>query len=269
MYENIKVIASDIDDTITPAATDPNPYTVETVEKIRDKGILFGLASGRPVDDVMNKFSLWGIRKQFDFIIGWNGGELYDNNTQTKYQFNFLKKEWIKEIIEFMSEFDAGIHMYLPNIYLSSVETDRAWFSAYKNHRKFQSTNDLSDFYKKDNGGIMFRCKLSEMDRIHEKLKTLKDKEYVGFNTQPDLIEFSHKDSNKGYALLKYLDMYNIKPEDCMSFGDTSNDNEMLRVSYGVCMLNGSDDTKKLAKVITDRECKDDGFAHFIEDTLL
>lgn len=269
MYENIRLISADIDGTIADSSHDPTPETVAVIEALRDKGYLFGLASGRPVDDLMNKFSNWGMRKQFDFIIGWNGGDLYDDATGKTYAYNRLKKEWIREIIGFMSEFDVSIHMYLPTVYLSSVESDRAWFSAWKNHRQFVAVKDVSEFWQQDNGGIMFRCRPEDMDRIERKLDTLAGKEYVGFKTQPDLIEFSHRDCSKGDALRRYCLMHGISLMDCMSFGDTSNDNSMLEVSYGVCLLNGSADTRAAAKEITEYDCDHEGFARYVKERLL
>ena len=43
----------------------------------------------------------------------------------------------------------------------------------------------------------------------------------------------------------------------------------MLEKTYGVCMLNGSADTKAYAKIITDKTCEEDGFALFLERNLL
>ena len=230
---------------------------------------IFGLASGRPIDDVINKYKKWGMEKQFDFLICWNGCQLYDNKTNKTYEYNYLTKNDIKEIIEFMDEFDCNINMYLPNIYLSSKETDRAWYSAFKNKRQFVSTKSREDFYKQDNGGIMFRTQVEQMPLIEKKIKNIKNKNYVGFKTQPDLMEFCHKDCNKGYALKKYCELYNISLDECMAFGDTSNDNELLKACYGVCLKNGSDDTKACAKIITDKECDEDGFADFVEKNIL
>ena len=239
MYKNIKLISSDIDGTISTSKDYTSKRNIEAIEKLREKGILFGLASGRPVDDVMNKYQKWGMTKQFDFIIGWNGCQLYDDRTKKKYEYNYLTKQDIKEIIELMEEFECNVHMYLPNIYLSSKETDKAWFSAFKNKREFVATNNIEDFYQQDNGGIMFRTTEEKMPLIEKKVNLITNKNYVGFKTQPDLMEFCHKDCNKGYALKKYCELYNIPLNDCVAFGDTSNDNEMLKVCYGVCLKNG------------------------------
>ena len=266
--KNIKAISLDIDGTLTSLSHEPEKETVETLVKLMDKGYLLGLASGRTVDDLKGKYQLWGMEKQFDFIIGWNGAELWDKESNTNNTYNLLSINDLKEIVEIMNEFDVNTHMYLPGIYLSSHETDRAWYSAFKNKRKFVVAKDLSDFYKVENAGIMFRCKLEQMPAIEAKIALL-DKNYVGFKTQPDMIEFSHKNCNKGYALSKYCELKHIDLNDCMAFGDTSNDNEMLRICNGVCMLNGSDDTKACAKYITDKTAKDFGFNDFVYKHLL
>ena len=171
MFDNIKVIAADIDGTLAKTAVNPSAYTLDTIRDLQDAGYLFGLASGRPADDVVNKYKVWGAARQFDFIIGWNGCELIDLHENKKYQYNKLKKEWIKEIIDFMAEFNANIHMYLPGVYIASSDTD--------------------------------------------------------------------------------------------------NDNEMLRISNGVCLKDGNENTKKLAKYVTEEGCEDDGFAKFIHRYVL
>ncbi|MEE3426132.1 MAG: HAD hydrolase family protein [Erysipelotrichaceae bacterium] len=54
MFENIKVIVSDIDGTLCAAGEKPSKETIETIEELRKRGYLFGLASGRPADDLVN-----------------------------------------------------------------------------------------------------------------------------------------------------------------------------------------------------------------------
>ena len=269
MYDQIKVIVCDIDGTLAPAGENPSAQTIETLEALRRKGYLLGLASGRPGDDLLDKYEVWGMSKQFDFIIGWNGCDLIDFETGKKYQYNKLKKEWIKEIIELMEEFDANVHMYKPGSYIASNDTDKAWYSAYKNKRKYIICNDVSAFYDEDNCGIMFRYNVSQDKAIHEKLKQIEGKDYIAFNTQKDLLEFSHKDSNKGYALKEYCELHNISLDEVMAFGDTDNDNEMLRICHGVCLKDGSEKTKEISEMITDKNCAEDGFADFAERYLL
>ena len=72
------------------------------------------------------------------------------------------------------------------------------------------------------------------------------------------------------------LSKNNIMPKEydeeavLAGFGDTSNDNEMISVAgLGVCLLNGSDDTKALANDITDLTCEEEGFADYVEKHIL
>lgn len=264
-----KLIVADIDGTITASDHTTSKRNINTIQKLRNDGYLFGLASGRPVEDIMNKYLEWNLEKQFDFLIGWNGCQLYDSSTSLQYNYNYLSTEDIKEIIELMEEFDCTINMYAPGIYLSSKETDRAWYSAFKNKRTFVVEEKIDNYYKNPNGGIMFRTTLSQMPIIEDKITKLKNKNYIGFKTQVDLMEFAHKDCNKGYALKKYCELHNIDLNDCIAFGDTTNDNEMLKCCFGVCLLNGSDDTKACAKAITEIDCDYDGFSDYVDKNIL
>lgn len=270
MDKKIKLIAADIDGTITRSDYTTSQRNRDAIQALRDAGYLFGLASGRPATDLLNKYELWEMKEQFDFIIGWNGCEVYDNRTQKFYNYNYVKKEELKEIVEFMKPFDTTISMYLPGIYLASKDTEKAINSSEKTHREFVLTNNFEDFYKVDNGGIMFRTTIKQMPEIEKLLlEFTKGKNYEGFKTQVDLLEFGNKNSNKGYALEKVCELFNVKLDECMAFGDTTNDNQMLKICNGVCMLNGSDDTKACAKYITDIVCDEDGFADYVEKHLL
>ena len=269
-YKNIKVISSDIDGTIVDSSHEIHESTAAKINELMKKGYIFGLASGRPAKDISTKYKEWKIDRQFDFLIGLNGVELYDNSTGETISYNLLKKEWIKEIIEEMSAFGATVHIYREDYYCSSLETERAWYSAFKNKRKFVVI-PIEDFWSRDNGGLMFRCPLERMPEIEEKLASInsQDRGYVGFKTQKDLVEFSNSEANKGYALKKYCELHNIDLDDVMAIGDTTNDNEMLKVCHGVCMLNGSDDTKACAEIITEKTDKEDGFIDFVDKYLL
>ena len=116
MFNNIKVIAADIDGTITRSDRTTSNENIECIRKSKEKHI-FGLASGRPAKDIMSRYELWGLDKQFDFIIGWNGCQLYDDKTKKLYKYNYLTKDEFKEIIDIMSIYESTICMYKPMIF--------------------------------------------------------------------------------------------------------------------------------------------------------
>ena len=270
MENKFKVIVSDIDCTITRLDHTFSQRNFDAIAKARKAGYLFGLASGRPVEDLLIKYKDWGLDSQFDFIIAWNGCQLYDNQTGIVHKYNYLTSDELKEIIEFMLQFKVSVNMYKPNTYMTNKESNRAWYSAFRNKRQLIIEEDIKKYYEEESGGIMFRTTIEDMPLIEKDIQEkLSNKSYVGFKTQPDLMEFASKQCNKGFALKKYLNLKNIKSEECIAFGDTTNDNEMLAMCYGVCMKSGSDDTKAVAKEITELTCDDDGFANYIEKHLL
>ncbi|MDO4198322.1 MAG: HAD family hydrolase [Erysipelotrichaceae bacterium] len=269
-FEKIKVIVCDIDGTIVDETREIHQVTVDKINELRDMGYVFALASGRPVRDLLDKYEEWKVDRQFDFIIGLNGVELYDNKTGKTESYKMLRKEWIKDIIGEMISFDPVIGMYVGNEYWCSLRTERSAFSAYKSRRTF-AAKELPDFYVEDRGGIMFRMKLEIMPEVEKVLDRINSEErgYKGFKTQTDLVEFANAEANKGYALKMFCDKYGYELDECLAFGDTTNDNEMLKCCHGVCLKNGSDDTKACAEYITDKTDKEDGFVDFIDKYVL
>lgn len=75
---NMKAIMCDIDGTLLTKEQIVSPKTVEAIKKVRKKGILFGLSTGRDVNNVRNSIEKWGIKGLVDCIVGTGGAEIYD-----------------------------------------------------------------------------------------------------------------------------------------------------------------------------------------------
>ena len=107
------------------------------------------------------------------------------------------------------------------------------------------------------------------MPKIEEYYHLHKPKNVIGFKTNPMAFEFTVSRASKGVALENFCKIHNIDIKDSMAFGDTSNDNQMLKTAgIGVCLLNGTNDTKDCADFITDFDVDHDGFAQFIHKYL-
>lgn len=62
-------------------------------------------------------------------------------------------------------------------------------------------------------------------------------------------VDIMNKNTNKGTALKKIMDIYGISPDEAMAFGDYLNDLEMLKVcTESYAMANAHDDIKAAAK---------------------
>lgn len=84
------------------------------------------------------------------------------------------------------------------------------------------------------------------------------------------MFEFCNAKASKGALLLKFCQDHHIDTESVWAFGDMTNDISMLQAAgVGVCMLNGSEDTKAAADLITEKSVEDEGWADFVEKHIL
>ncbi len=264
MKKNIKFVVCDIDNTlIVPHASLSKPAK-KIIELLRAKGILFGLASGRPLEDLDFMIENWSI--DVDMMIGMNGSSLRDCRTNQEYSYYMMKPEWIKETIDLMKPFHGNPIIYEPGVVVCVKEDEMVQVSASSSNRKVKKVDDISYLYRTENAKIMFRVPENEMADVEAYFKAHPVQSgYEGFKTQSTLYEFANKHTNKGFALKKYCELKQIPAYQVMAFGDTSNDNSMLAYSgLGVCMKNGSQDTKSVADIITKKPCDQDGWADFM-----
>ena len=74
----IKMIMCDVDGTLLNEAGNVSPLTIEAIKKIKLKGLLFGLATGRDIDITEPWYEEWGISGLVDAFIGINGAHIKD-----------------------------------------------------------------------------------------------------------------------------------------------------------------------------------------------
>lgn len=270
MKNKIKLVICDIDSTLVTSDHVLTEKTKAVIDTLHEQGIYFGIASGRPIDEIAGKAKLWGFDYDFDILIGMNGSELRDGLHQKDYEYYLLKKEWIKEIIDFMEPFDANYFIYQDGYLLSRNLDDMMRKSAKSSNKDVVTITHPQQMYERDNAKIMFRVKEAVMPEIEAYIESHPNPYYKGFKTQTTLMEFADARISKAYALEKFCEMNDITLDEVVAFGDTTNDNEMIKHSgLGVCMINGSDDTKALADMITEKSNDEDGFADFMETHFL
>lgn len=98
----ITLIATDLDGTFLNSKKKVTSLNKEAVSKLKQYGILFGIASGRPVETVRAMLKEWQIEDSVSFIMGMNGGVLYDLRQRTKEEYHVLDGEVVLDIIHFL-----------------------------------------------------------------------------------------------------------------------------------------------------------------------
>ena len=269
----IRLVVSDIDATLTYGFSGISEANRQAIIDLQESGILFGVASGRGYADLKNNETLWDLPKPFDMIIGLNGSSLYDEKTKKDEQFFEIRVSYIRQVVEAIDSLGLDCHIYVDGITLFSRISERYLKIRNTAHRSFAVAEDLSDLWQKPTAKILINVPDERMDEYRGYFKPVLDRcegEVKLIRTSPGAMEFVPAGSDKLYALKKYCERYDIPLEEVAAFGDTTNDNEMIAgAGLGVCMLNGTDDTKALADDISEYEAKDDGFARYVYKHIL
>ncbi len=273
MNRNIRLVVADIDGTLTNNKRILTDVTKKTIDQLIEKGIFFGLASGRCVDNqVMHYYKEWGFKKQFDILIGMNGAQLYDGINNKRYDYHSLSKEDVREICELVKPLDVNPFVYDDGNMVCLKEDEATVASSSRNEMPFIVSPDGSLIFNKDRPKLMIRVDEDKMEALEKYIEENKKEKatYRTVKTQRTMLEFIDYRTNKGDALVNFCQLNNIDLKDVMTFGDISNDNELLEVAgVGVCMINGSDETKAYADDITEKSNDEDGFAHYLQEKVL
>ncbi len=263
---NQKLVICDIDNTLVVKHHQLTPRAKAAIDRLREHGIYFGIASGRSLNQIHYMVHSWGLQ-DVDLLIGMNGCELWDGITKTKHEQFLMKKAWLKEVVEFMQNHPSeNTLMYVDDYMIYTHDDELMQASIKASNMPAYKIDDLSLFYREDNAKIMFRVNEATMHTLETHFRQHPNEHYQAFKTQPTMLEFCNKQVSKAYALRKFCEMHDVDMADVTAFGDTSNDNDMISASgWGVCMQNGSADTKAIADEITEKPCAEDGWADYME----
>lgn len=264
--ELTRLVICDVDGTLVSNSRMLSEEAKKIIDRLHHQGVYFGLASGRPVDEVKSLLKKWQVKEPFDVLIGMNGAELWDNVNGSFSDYFKLKPEWIKEILTLMTPFDLNACVYLNGGMLCQKEDEMIRQSVKRSGKKIRIAQDIRELYAQANAKIMFRTDCDHLDEAEKYAAEHPSPYYKAFRTGPHILEFADRRISKAYALRKFCESHGFSLENVMAFGDTSNDNEMLKDSgWGVCLCNGSEDTKAVADDVTELSNNEEGFAKYME----
>lgn len=269
--QQFKLIITDHDGTLVNDERKLLPQTRETLERLHAQGYLFGLASGRTVADAKTFPSKWSLSFDFDVIIGLGGGEIWDGVHQRLQKGKQLRPSVVKEIVELLAPFDLSISIIYPDGRHLVSKMDRfTKESMYRNpNDRYEFPKDLSALWQEEAPKVLCRIDEERMPQLEAYVKAHPSPHYWGFKTRPDIYEFMDPENTKSNGLRKVCRLLDISLEEVMAFGDTTNDNDLLACCYGVCMANGSEDTKAFSKDVTRYTNNENGVGDYIERHLL
>jgi Cof subfamily protein (haloacid dehalogenase superfamily) len=269
MIERLKTVIADIDGTLNLKGHALGPRTIAALERLHKMGVLFGTASGRPLDQrTLDNAKLWGLSFPFDLAIGMNGGDLWDKDHEGVEHIMLLEAEHVREILGFMWPLDCNIMVY-ENAYdhvLTKQVTERFEFIVERVHAYWE-VSTLEEMGAKDTGKIEIQYEPEAEEEVLGAIAAHPSPHWSSVKTSPGTVEFMKPGLNKGVALRRYAERNAIPVSQIMAVGDMDNDIAMIDAAgWGVCMANGCDEAKAVADAITEYGVLEDGFGRYFED---
>lgn len=276
MIKNLKAIAADIDMTLTAKGADLPEITKKAFDVLHENGILIGLATGRELDQrLYTQGEKWGLSYPIDFLIGMNGGMIWDRFHDDMWTMELMDRETMKDILTYLKplidKYEVSVNvegggnhaaMYIKGELFASMKR-RGWvFDDY--------TGDIDGFCAKPCYKILFRTTPEVEKMIREQVLAKYSDRFQVVGTFPGTVEVMDKNVNKGTGLIRFAEKNNIDVADIMTFGNNENDNPLLEVSgWGVCLANGNPETKAIADDVTEFDCESGGAGIYLIDHYL
>lgn len=275
----IKLIALDLDGTLTDDKKNITPHTLEALMQVQrqgqekkegnshaQQGVRIVLASGRPPYGMRPLGKMLRMEEYGGLLMCYNGGHIEDCATGEVYVERQLPEEVLPILHRLQRESGMTLMTYYEDkIYTEHPDDEYVAISAYNNKMQVIGIEDfVRDAPRPLNKCLMVGPHDKQVvweSRIQE---ATRDHLYVCHST-PYFIELLPQGIDKGPSLISLAEKLGIQQSETMAFGDSFNDIHMIRLAgIGVAMGNSEDEIKQVADYVT-LDNNHDGVAHALE----
>jgi len=261
----IKLVISDLDETILKHGDLVSPKDQETVERLLDQGIEVAWVTGRYYDSIPIYFTR---NERINYVSSSNGALIHNVKTNKIIYEKNLNYTDVLAIIEKVNE--KASYLFIENrqavytderLFTNEILENAYFFESLK--QQAQLKDNLYEFIKENKiDALKVEAAFHDLDfrdDIYRELSELN--QFKVSATHISNIDVINKDVSKGTALLYLKNLLGLKTEEIMAIGDNDNDVAMIEAAgIGVAMANGSPLVKEAADFITG-SIENDGFS--------
>ena len=244
-----KLVAVDMDGTLLNSNGKIGEDTINVIEKVIDKGILFVVASGRPIQGIKKYKNILNIKGP---AITYNGAMIVSlENGEILYEQS-LKKSDAEKILNIGNIKKITMCVWSKNQLYVNIINDKV-----NNYIKLSGVkpiliSDYQELLKNPISKILWYDTVEKIEEVRKELSVDLFEEVTFCTSQPIFLEFFNSKVSKGKALEFIGKSYSISSQDMIAIGDGANDLSMIQYAgLGVAMGNASEEIKKYAKFIT------------------
>lgn len=241
----IKLIVTDMDGTLLNEKEELNKEFLSVYKELRNKDILFAVASGRQRKNLELKFN--DIKD--DLIMLFENGSCGSLNGTNIYRSE-LDKTIVHKLVDIGRKNSHNMLLCTEDMtYIENVNEEFIT-ELRKYYEDITFVNDLKEIDKPVVKFTIFDPKGAKENsfKIYDGLVGKKVKVSVSTIKWLHII---NKEVSKGFGVQALQNHFNISPEETMVFGDGNNDLEMIKsAKYSYAMENAVEELKELAFAI-------------------
>ena len=262
----IKLIALDIDGTLTNHAGIISERNRNAVRQAIDSGVHVVLATGR------GRIATRPIWKMLDLhgpSIQYGGAMIADIDSERALVLHEMDPVVIREVLEYAKKSDIPAQIYIDETVISEQPSEVA--SGYVNRHKLKFIVD-PDIRTKTYHNVPKILAFAPLERQDEIFFEFRE-HFAGIaqvsRSSPGFIEINNLGITKASALEELSYMLHIPRESISAVGDNYLDQEMIEwAGLGACVFDGAEEVKAVADVIIPAS-DEDAVAVFIEQFIL
>ena len=265
----IRLIATDLDDTLLNEHSDLNPRVIDALHAAMDAGCGISLSSGRMLEAMVPLAERIGVNAP---MLLFNGALAYDlgrNETIFADRIPYATALGIVELAErlgFYIQAYPGKGYYCDEVYEKTrLYADSIRVEPIPVHRP---VSEWMKAHPSDMQKLLVIDTPEGATRAQEALREAFPHGASFLKSKAHYVEIAPEGVDKGRALLRLAGCLGLEREEVMAFGDGQNDAPMIAAAgTGVCMANGCPDSRAAADFIAPSNIED-GVAQVIEDYL-
>lgn len=256
----------DLDGTLLTPQNTISETDLDTLQTLNKNGVKIVIATGRSELQIREYVSLLGIA---DPVITCNGGVIINPSTREILHREFIRDTDAKAMIDTFEKHGSDYLVYTPDIVYHAKNSDRIKFFFEYNARVKEEfrvpIKCITDYPKevayKNVIKLLLLGDRNDIPALNEFFNRENSLTIVSSGRDRgglDLIDIMPQNTTKGLAVKILSEKLSIPISEIVAFGDSDNDETMLRAAgFSVAMGNADDNIKQIADFVTKRndEC--------------
>ncbi len=265
-----KLIALDIDGTLTNSRKEITPRTRYALLEAQAQGKRLVLASGRHPIGVYPIARDLQLDRYGGYIMSFNGGKIIECATNRTIVTKLFPREYLADIISVLVDSNITVITWDDKrIFANNKVNDYTYIEKDVLKTDMVTVDDFVAEIKFDINKILLAGEPQELDEYQKILSKRYDGLLEVYKSAPYFLELMPFGVSKGSMLPLLLDKLGVNRDELVAFGDHYNDMTMIGYAgLGVAMGNGEAEIKKIANYVCESN-DEDGIANTLQKFVL